>query len=60
LLNELKKHPKYQNWFSEENENIQPVPNTRSDRNAIRTKYKVVPTRTDRFKNSPIPIIVDT
>ena len=53
------KHPKYHNWFSEEDEYIRPVPNTRSDKNAIKTKYKVVPTRTDRFKNSPIPYLTD-
>ena len=52
-------HPKYQNWFSEEIENMRPVPNTRSEKSATKTKYKVVPTRTDRFKNSPLPYLTD-
>ena len=54
-----KDHPKYQHWFSEEMENSRPVHNTRRDKNAYKTKYRVVPTRTDRFKNSPIPYLTD-
>ena len=52
-------HPKYQHWFTEEMENTRPVPNTRSDKNACKTKYRVVPNRTERFKNSPIPYLTD-
>ena len=53
------KHLKYQNWFEEEDTTIRQVPNTRTDKNAIKTKYKPVPTRTERFKNSPIPFLTD-
>ena len=52
-------HPKYQNWFQEEDMDTRQVPNTRSDKDALKTKYKQVPTRTDRFKNSPIPFLTD-
>ena len=31
------KHPKYKNWFEEEDTTIRQVPNTRSDKNAIKT-----------------------
>ena len=53
------KHPKYKNWFEEEDTTIRQVPNTRRDKSAIKTKYKPVPTRTERFKNSPIPFLTD-
>ena len=52
-------NPKYQNWFEEEVATIRQVPNTRSDKNAVENKYKPVPTRTERYKNSPIPFLTD-
>ena len=36
-----------------------PVPNIRSDKTSIVTKYRPVPTRTDRFKDSPIPYMTE-
>ena len=43
------KHPKWSKWFCEDTKNR----DTRSEVNLV----KVVPSRTERFKNSPIPAL---
>ena len=53
------KHIKYKQWFNPAEEYSPPIPNTRSDKTTIQTKYKPVPTRTDRYKTSPIPYLTD-
>ena len=53
------KHPKYQNWFVPADEFIPPTVTTRSDKTFVETKYKPVPTRTDRYKGSPLPFLTD-
>ena len=50
------KHTKYQKWFCYSDETVQNV-NTRYQQPI--TKYKPVPTRTMRFKNSPLPYLTD-
>ena len=45
------KHDKFSTWFQENNKNT----NTRSRS----TKYKIVETRTKRYKKSPIPLLTD-
>ena len=52
------KHPRYQNWFCPAEDYV-PTINTRSDKRDRNTKFKPVPTRTDRFKNSPVPYMTD-
>ena len=53
------KHPKYQNWFCPAEEVVPPSVTTRSDKTIIQTKYRPVPTRTDRYKGSPLPFLTD-
>ena len=53
------KHEKFTNWFVQSEVKPGPVPNTRSDKTSIVTKYRPVPTRTDRFKDSPIPYMTE-
>jgi hypothetical protein len=53
------KHEKFTNWFVQSAVEPGPVPNTRSDKTSIVTKYRPVPTRTDRFKDSPIPYMTE-
>ena len=53
------KHPKYSNWFHAAEEVLSPSMKTRSDKTLLQTKYKPVPFRTDRYKNSPIPFLND-
>ena len=53
------KHPKYSNWFHAAEEVLSPSMKTRSDKTLLQTKYKPVPFRTDRYKNSPIPFLTD-
>ena len=50
-------HPKYQNWFVPAEKIIPPTINTRCDKTVVQTKYKPVPTRTDRYKRSPLPFL---
>ena len=45
------KHDKFSSWFQENNIHT----NTRS----IKTKYKKVETRTNRYRKSPIPLLTD-
>ena len=52
-------HPKYANWFHAAEEVLPPSMNTRSDKVSLQTKYKPVPCRTDRYKNSPIPFLTE-
>ena len=51
------KNEKYKTWFALNEENSVPPPNTRSDKSLA--KYKTVPTRTDRYMDSPIPYLTD-
>jgi hypothetical protein len=51
------KNLKYKNWFALSEENNVPAPNTRSDK--ALTKYKPVPSRTDRYMDSPIPYLTN-
>ena len=53
------KNLKYRNWFAVTESNEIPVPNTRSDKANSITKYKPVPTRTDRYMDSPIPYLTN-
>ena len=53
------KNEKYQTWFTVSDTNEIPLPNTRSDKSIRQTKYKPVPTRTDRYNNSPIPYLTN-
>ena len=53
------KSQKYTNWFALSEVSEIPMPNTRSDKANHITKYKPVPTRTDRFMESPIPYLTD-
>ena len=50
---------KYQDWFMVSEVSDIPLPNTRSDKSKYETKYKPVPTRTDRYRDSPIPYLTD-
>ena len=50
------KHPKYKTWFCTEN-NHPPKVNTRAKNKKGKTLFKPVETRTDRFKNSPLPYL---
>ena len=52
-------HPKYQHWFKPSEENIPPAITTRSDKTTTQTKYKPVPYRTDRYRDSPIPFMTN-
>jgi hypothetical protein len=53
------KHPKYKNWFSpSEAENNKCKPNTRAPEQEP-TKFKPVPCRTDRYRDSPIPYLTN-
>ena len=51
------KNLKYKNWFALSEENNVPAPNTRIDK--ALTKYKPVPSRTDRYMDSPIPYLTN-
>ena len=51
------KNLRYQDWFMVAEVNDVPLPNTRSDKSKCETKYKPVPTRTDRYNDSPIPYL---
>ena len=53
------KNLKHQNWFSVSDADEVPLPNTRSDKSTRQTKYKPVPTRTDRYDRSPIPYLTN-
>ena len=53
------KSQKYNNWFALSEVNEIPVPNTRSDKTSNLTKYKPVPSRTDRYMDSPIPYLTN-
>ena len=59
FASKAEKHEKFKNWFVTSEVNLGPVPNTRSDESSIVTKYRPVPTRTDRFKDSPIPYMIE-
>ena len=50
------RHPKYQNWFSE-NREAPPNISTRNGEKIMRTKFNPVQTRTDRYQNSPLPYL---
>ena len=54
------KDPKFKNLFSLNNE-PQPKPTfkTKSDATKIITKYHPVKTRTDRYRDSPLPYLTD-
>ena len=47
-------HPKYKNWFTFNPEMPEPI-DTRSEK--VELKFKPVKTRTDRYKNSPLPYL---
>ena len=51
------KNPKYQNWFALSEPAEAPLPNTRSDKEDKTTNYNPVTTRTDHYKDSPIPYL---
>ena len=53
------KNQKFQNWFTLSEVNQVPLPNTRSDKSSNITKYKKVPTRTDRYLDSPLPYLTN-
>ena len=53
------KNQKFQNWFALSEVNDVPQPNTRSDKSSSITKYKKVPTRTDRYMDSPLPFLTN-
>ena len=53
------KNQRYNNWFALSEENTTPLPNTRSDKTSNITKYKPVPTRTDRYLDSPLPYLTN-
>ena len=53
------KNLKYRNWFALSEPAEAPLPNTRSDKESKRTKYKPVTTRTDRYVDSPIPYLTE-
>ena len=53
------KSQKYNNWFALSEINEIPAHNTRSDKTNKLTKYKPVPTRTDRFMDSPLPFLTN-
>ena len=55
LALKCEKNLKYQNWFSVSDTDEVPLPNTKSDKSTRQTKYKPVPTRTDRYERSPLP-----
>ena len=50
------KHPKYKTWFCKES-NEPPIVNTRGKKQKVTPMFKPVDTRTDRFKNSPLPYL---
>ena len=53
-----KKHPKYKYWFSDFKHkplNFQ----TRERKNKTTPEFNPVPTRTERFKKSPLPFLTD-
>ena len=52
------KHEKFQTWFCK-NKTDEPIINTRAKSKKAKTKYKSVETRTERFKNSPIPYLTE-
>ena len=53
------KHEKFQHWFELAEEKPDPLPNTRSDKTSLQTKYKPVTVRTDRYKDSPLPYLTE-
>jgi hypothetical protein len=53
------KNQKFQNWFTLAELNEVPLLNTRSDKSSNITKYKTVPTRTDRYLDSPLPYLTN-
>ena len=59
LARRAEKNPKYQNWFSPAEIEVDVPPNTRSDKTSKLTKYKPVPHRTDRYRRSPLPYLTD-
>ena len=50
-------HPKYKNWFVPAEVITPPTMNTRSDKTLVQTKYKPVPTRTEMYRDSPLPFL---
>ena len=50
------KHPKYKNWFNEFKPK-NPKMSTRESEKCL--KYKPVPCRTNRYKNSPLPFLTE-
>ena len=52
------KHPKFKNWFCPSEPVIRPKPNTRLPKEEP-TRFKPVPFRTDRFRDSPLPYLTD-
>ena len=52
------KNPRYQNWFTYEVQN-KPNPNTRFNATKIENVFKPVETRTDRYRDSPLPYMTE-
>ena len=52
------KNPRYQNWFEYE-DNTKPNPNTRFNATKIENVFKPVDTRTDRYRDSPLPYMTE-
>ena len=52
------KHPKYKSWFSPSEAEDRCEPNTRAPIPEP-TKFKPVPCRTDRYRDSPIPYLTN-
>ena len=50
------KSPKFQNWFNEVKSRDS---RTRSYKNKSEAKFKAIPTRTNRYKKSPLPYLTD-
>ena len=52
------KSPRYEHWFTYNNEPL-PTLNTRGAENRVRTMFKPVQTRTDRYQKSPLPYLTN-
>ena len=52
------KSRKFKSWFSESIV-LPPSVHTRGSETQIIPKYKPVPTRTDRYRDSPLPYLTD-
>ena len=53
------KHDKFQHWFKLAEERSEPLPDTRSDKTYLQTKYTPVSVRTDRYRDSPLPYLTE-